>query len=667
MSARRYPPIAEHGLVGDLRTAALVSADGVVDWFCAPRFDSPSLFAALLDHRRGGYFAVTVDGPDVTTRQLYLPDTAALVTRFLSRRGVGEVVDFMPVDRPERTDGARRLVRVLRVVRGELPFSVTCRPRFDYGRARHRLVLRSGDDARFNVSGGPVAARLTACGPLVLERDDTPGREASGGRPAGDVGDAERREDVRARLVLRQGQQAGLVLDVTQTGEDPWEDVPPPSLETLDDELHAVRHFWHHWVRQSRYRGRWQQLVNRSAITLKLLTYAPTGAPVAAATMGLPEQIGGERNWDYRYTWIRDASLSAHTLLDLGFTEESEAYRRWLGERLRDGAVGGSWQRTSDTSTPGASAADRFASWTAATGGTVTGEPLQIMYRVDGDPHLPEEVLPHLEGYRGSAPVRLGNAAADQLQLDIYGEAVNALTRSARSAQTAGYEGWLVLSALLDWLTGTWDRPDAGIWETRGGPRHFTYSRVMCWTAFDRGIRLANDLARPADLAAWTAARDAVLRQVMERGWSPRRQAFVQHYDGEVLDASLLLMPTVGFVSPRDPRWLSTLDAMEAELVTDSLVHRYDPAAAPDGLRGGEGTFSLCSFLYVNALARAGRLGQARYAFDKMTTYANHVGLYAEEIGPTGEQLGNFPQAFTHLALIAAVLALDTELDRIGA
>ncbi|MBB1262232.1 glycoside hydrolase family 15 protein [Streptomyces alkaliterrae] len=638
---RRYPPIAEHGLVGDLRTAALVSADGVVNWFCAPRFDSPSLFAALLDHQRGGYFAVTVDGPDVTTRQLYLPDTAALVTRFLSRRGVGEVVDFMPVDRAERADGPRRLVRLLRVVRGELPFSVACRPRFDYGRARHAMELRSVGEARFTVPGGPVTARLTACGPIALERDEAGGREAHGGREAEDVGQALRQEDIRARLVLRQGEQAGLVLEVAPAG--PREEPPPPSLEALDQELHAVRHFWHHWVRKSRYRGRWQQLVNRSAITLKLLTYAPTGAPVAAATMGLPEQIGGERNWDYRYTWIRDASLSAHTLLDLGFTEEAEAYRHWLGERLRAGTAGG------------------------AGGGTVTGEPLQIMYRVDGDPHLSEEVLPHLEGYRGSAPVRLGNAAADQLQLDIYGEAVNALTRSARSTQTAGYDGWLALSGLLDWLTGAWDRPDEGIWETRGGPRHFTYSRVMSWTAFDRGIRLASDLARPADLAAWTAARDAVLRQVMERGWSARRQAFVQHYDGEVLDASLLLMPAVGFVSPRDPRWLSTLDAMESELVTDSLVHRYDPAAAPDGLRGGEGTFSLCSFLYVNALAQAGRLGQARYAFDKMTTYANHVGLYAEEIGPTGEQLGNFPQAFTHLALIAAVLSLDTELDRIGA
>ncbi|KPI32503.1 glycoside hydrolase 15-related protein [Actinobacteria bacterium OV320] len=603
---RRYPPIADHGLVGNLQTAALISSDGVVDWFCAPRFDSPSLFAALLDHERGGHFAVTVDGADVTTRQLYLADTAVLITRFLSPDGVGEVVDFMPVERPETATDRHRLVRVMRVTRGRVRFALACRPRFDYGRAVHRLGLHPGV-AHF--SGPGTDAFLRSAGPVTLERDG---------------------EDVRGAAELGQGERAAVVLTVCATGAEP---PAPPTVESLRADFDGTRGFWYRWLSRSRYRGRWQDTVNRSAITLKLLTYAPTGAPVAAATAGLPEQPGGERNWDYRYTWVRDASLSMQALLSLGFTDEALAFRHWLGERVRDGR-------------------------------TVTGEPLQIMYRIDGDPHLAEERLDHLEGYRGSAPVRVGNGAADQLQLDIYGEAVHALTRTDDLTHDAGYDGWLGLAGLLDWLTENWDRPDEGIWETRGGRQDFTYSRLMCWTAFDRGIRLARDFARPANLPGWIAARDTILRQVMERGWSPRREAFVQHYGSEVLDASLLLMPAVGFITARDPRWLSTLDAMERELVSDSLVYRYDPAASPDGLRGSEGTFSLCSFLYVDALARAGRVDQARYAFDKMLTYANHVGLFAEEIGPTGEQLGNFPQAFTHLALIGSALALDEELAR---
>ncbi|MET9217499.1 glycoside hydrolase family 15 protein [Streptomyces sp. NPDC003300] len=604
---RRYPPIADHGLIGDFQTSALVSSRGVVDWFCAPRFDSPSVFASLLDHDRGGYFSIAAASPEARVRQLYLPDTAVLVTRFMTPDGVGEVIDFMPVDRPETATDRHRLLRVMRVVRGTVRFALECRPRFDYGRCDHRLHVSDDGTARFGASG--AWAYLQPVGPLDLERDE---------------------EDVRAAVTLKQGEMAAAVLTVCAAhGEPPG----PVTVDGLRAEFDGVREFWHGWIRQCRYRGRWQQAVNRSAITLKLLTYAPTGAPVAAATMGLPEQVGGERNWDYRYTWVRDASLSVNALVDLGFTAEADAFRRWLGGRLR-------------------------------AGGTVTGEPLQIMYRVDGDPHLAEETLDHFEGYRGSAPVRLGNGAADQLQLDIYGEAVHALSRSQDIAQLAGWEGWRAFSGLLDWLAAHWDRADEGIWETRGGRQDFTYSRLMCWSAFDRGIRLAAELARPADLETWTTARDTIMEQVMDRGWSEKRHAFVQHYGSEVLDASLLLMPEVGFVAPKEPRWLSTLDAMDEELVSDSLVYRYDPGASPDGLRGGEGTFSLCSFLYVGALARAGRLGPARYAFDKMLTYANHVGLFAEEIGPTGEQLGNFPQAFTHLSLITAATALDEELDR---
>ncbi|MFD4737819.1 glycoside hydrolase family 15 protein [Streptomyces virginiae] len=601
----RYPPIAEHGLIGDLQTAALVTSRGVVDWFAAPRFDSPSIFAALLDHDRGGYFRIASADPEASCKQLYYPDTAVLVTRFMSPDGVGEVIDWMPPNTSRTPTDRHTLIRTVRTVRGTVRFDMECRPRFDYGRAPHDLDLRP-EGAVFRAPG--VCAHLRSTFPV--ERDG---------------------DDLRGSVTLNLGESAAAVFTVCDAdGQAP----PPPTVDGITQQLWDAADFWQRWVRGSNYRGRWPDMVNRSAITLKLLTYAPTGAPVAAATMGLPEQVGGERNWDYRYTWVRDGSLSVRALLDLGFVEEAAAFTRWLGDRLRESEG-------------------------------KDGEPLQIMYRVDGEPLLTEEILGHLEGYRGSAPVRLGNAAADQLQLDIYGEALYALSEGREIAIQSGYRGWKVLSRTLDWLADSWDRPDEGIWETRGGRQDFTYSRVMCWAAFDRGLRLAAEFSRPADTDRWTKTRDAILKQVMERGWSESGQAYVQHYgDDAVLDASLLLMPRVGFVAPRDPSWLSTLDAMDRTLVSDSLVYRYDPAASPDGLRGSEGTFSLCTFLYVDALARAGRLRPARYTFEKMHTYANHVGLFAEEVGPSGEQLGNFPQAFTHLSLIMAASTLDEALDR---
>ncbi|WP_369244020.1 glycoside hydrolase family 15 protein [Streptomyces sp. R41] len=603
----RYPPIADHGLIGDLQTAALVTSEGVIDWFAAPRFDSPSIFASLLDHDGGGHFLFAPTSPEVTRRQLYYPDTAVVVTRFMSPDGVGEVIDHMPAIQSRTPSDRHTLVRAVRTVRGTVRFDLECRPRFDYARAEHELDLTDGA-ATFRAPG--TTAYLQTSFPV--ERD---------GR------------DVRGAVTLEAGQAAVAVFTVSgPDGETP----PPPTVDTITEDLWANIDFWQRWVRTSRYRGRWPDMVNRSAITLKLLTYAPSGAPVAAATMGLPEQVGGERNWDYRYTWVRDGSLSVRALLDLGFVEEASQFTSWLGDRLRAGEE-------------------------------ADGEPLQIMYRVDGDPHLTEEILEHFEGYRGSSPVRAGNAAADQLQLDIYGEALYAMSEGMEEiGQQAGYHGWKGLAGLMDWLADNWDRPDEGIWETRGGRKDFTYSRVMCWAAFDNCLKIAEEFRRPANTQRWTQARDTILEQVMERGWSQKEQALVQHYGGDVLDASLLLAPRVGFLAPKSPGWLSTLDAIDHRLVSDSLVYRYDPAASPDGLRGSEGTFSLCTFLYVDALARAGRLPQARYTFEKMHTYANHVGLFAEEIGPSGEQLGNFPQAFTHLSLIMAATTLDDALDRLA-
>ncbi|WP_079188736.1 glycoside hydrolase family 15 protein [Streptomyces sp. CB02009] len=600
----RYAPIADHGMIGDLQTAALVSAGGTVDWWCTPRFDSPSVFGSLLDADRGGYCRLAADpsaGSGLTVRQLYLSDTAILITRFMSADGVGEVADFMvPLD-SAGPQGTHRIVRAVRVVRGTLSFTLVCRPRFDYGRATHRVNVTDERSAAFHGPGTDLYLQATP-GVALRELDG----------------------DVEARFALSAGEGAAFAL----TGTDSGVAMPPElSLGQVAAELDACRAYWLSWLGSCTYTGRWQDAVNRSAIALKLLTYAPSGAPIAAATMGLPEQVGGERNWDYRYTWVRDAALSVRALTDLGFYEEALAFRRWLRDRIEAGR-------------------------------TPSGHPLQIMYRVDGDPHLTEETLDHLEGYKGSRPVRAGNAAADQLQLDIYGEAADALVADG---DIGAIRGWKALTGVLDWLTENWDQPDEGIWETRGGRQNFTYSRLMTWVAFERGLRAAAASSRPADVSRWTHARDAVFQQILERGWHEDRKAFVQHFDTDVLDASLLLMPRVGFISPHDPDWLSTLDAMNDELVSDSLVYRYNPQASPDGLRGSEGTFNLCSFLHVEALARSGRIGQARYAFDKMLTYANHVGLFAEEIGPSGEQLGNFPQAFTHLSLISAATALDEE------
>jgi GH15 family glucan-1,4-alpha-glucosidase len=609
----RYPNISDHGIIGDLQTAALVTNDGTVDFFCCPRFDSPSVFASLLDAEKGGFFTIRPASEPYVTRQLYFPNTAMLITRFMAPDGVGEVMDFMPVIEGKPTD-RHRLVRHLRVARGTMKFELEIQPRFDYGRAHHTVEMTDAG-AVFRPEGSDMHLTLHTAG---RRRADAEGRVE-----AERVGDG-----LRATFTLREGESgAGVVLE--SMGGAP-QTMAPEELDRLAQDTTA---YWKAWLNRSTYSGRWRETVTRSAMTLKLLTYEPTGAPVAAATFGLPEQTGGERNWDYRFTWIRDGSLTLHALAQLGYLEEAAKFGAWLRDRAEESV------------------------------GDASG-PLKIMYRVDGTSDLIEENLDHFEGWRGSRPVRIGNGAADQLQLDIYGEAMDAILAGAEHGVPIAHHGWLALTRIMDWVCDNWDQPDEGVWETRGGRKNFTYGRFQCWVALDRAIRLADRSWRPANTAKWAAERDRLYNQIMDRGWNEKAGAFTQHYDTDVLDSSLLLMPVEGFIDAADPMWTSTMRAMDKELVSDSLVYRYNPGASPDGLHGDEGTFSLCTFLYVDALARAGRIDDAVLTFEKMQTYANHLGLFSEEIDATGGQLGNFPQAFTHLSLINSAMTLNRELDR---
>ncbi|SCL52324.1 glycoside hydrolase family 15 protein [Micromonospora chersina] len=606
-----YPAVEDHGLIGDLQTAALITKDGTLDWFCAPRFDSPSIFGGLLDRRRGGYFQLSPDGVDYTSKQLYLPGTPILITRFLSADGVGELVDFMPVTGDRATDN-HRLVRMLRMVRGSMRFRLECRPRFNYGRDRHELEVHPNGTV-FRAPGISLTVHPIRYDERLSEEHER----------------ARTEEGVHLVATLHEGEAGGVILETGCPG--PPRFCPPEEAREL---LEQTRDFWRAWVGRSCYRGRWREMVERSAMTLKLMTYAPTGALIAAPTAGLPEQVGGERNWDYRYTWLRDASFSVHALLSLGFTDEAWQYQHWVDDRIRE-AEGG-------------------------------GVPLQIMYRVDGSPDLTEEVLDHLEGYRGSTPVRIGNGAANQLQLDIYGEMLNSLYLANEHGLKGSHAAWRSLVRIMDWLCAHWDQPEDGIWETRGGRQDFTYGRLMSWVALDRAVRLADRCGRPADTARWTDTRNRIYEQIMARGYHSGRRAFVQHYATDVLDASLLAMPSLGLLAPTDPMWQSTLRAIDGELVSDSLVYRYDPAATSDGLAGRESTFTMCTFWYVQALAESGRLDDAQLTFEKMLTYSNQLGLYSEEITPAGEQAGNFPQAFSHLALISTAANLDRLLDAHG-
>jgi GH15 family glucan-1,4-alpha-glucosidase len=596
-----YQPIENYGVIGDLNTVALVGLNGSIDFMCFPDFDSPSIFAALLDHEKGGRFHIQPSLPEMKCKQLYLPDTNVLLTRFLSAEGVGEITDFMPV---EELYSGKELIRRVTTVRGNVSYQLLCQPRFNYARSSHRVEQRSDREVLF--TGGDddaTALRLISSVPLMI----------SG-------------VDVTAIFELGAGETADFLLEHVSIDHSD----KPDFKSFITESLFRTVNYWKDWVAQCGYQGRWMEVVNRSALVLKLLTSYRYGSIVAAPTFGLPESIGFKRNWDYRYTWIRDASFTVYALLRLGYSREAGSFMEWVEKRCSD---------------------------------IREHSQIGIMYSIDGDRQLEEKELDHLEGYRQSKPVRIGNNAYGQLQLDIYGELMDSVYLYNKHAEPISYDFWKDLEGQINWLSENWNQPDEGIWEVRGGKQHFLYSRLMCWVALDRAIRLAEARSFPLN-GTWKVQRDLIHQNIYSDFWDDQKQAFMQYPGAQTVDASTLLMPLVRFISPRDPRWLSTLKRIETELVSDSLVYRYRPAlAAPDGFVSHEGTFSMCTFWYVECLSRAGQLDKARFYFEKMLGYANHLGLYSEQLGFQGEHLGNFPQAFTHLGLISAAYNLDAQLN----
>lgn len=608
-----YQPIENYGIIGNMRTVALVGMNGSMDWFCHPHFDSPSVFGALLDDQKGGRFQISTVAEKVKHKQFYWPSTNILVTRFLSSDGIAELEDFMPVGMEPESPWHGHVYRRIRCVRGEVRVTMNCRPAFNYGREKHATLLDPNG---------------------VVFRSSNLSLSISTEVPLKENGDG-----VSAEFSLQEGESKVFLLCVHDDGDGA---VCAPSEKEAEELFQITVKYWQRWLSDCTYRGRWREQVLRSALALKLLTFEPTGAIIAAPTTSLPEVIGGPRNWDYRYTWLRDAAFTVYAFLRLGFRTEATGFTEWL---------------------------THFASKHLH-----PDQPAPVLFTTQGESDVPEYILEHWEGYRGSSPVRIGNAAAFQFQNDVYGEMLDSIYLHNKYVAPVGYDTWINIRARLDWICDNWKLPDEGIWEMRNRREHFVYSKVMNWVALDRGIRLADKRSFPGDRARWLLERDHIYEEVMTKGWNEKRKAFTQFYGSDDLDASLLIMPLVFFMAPNDPRMISTLQAImksprEGGLVSDSLVYRYPPSLGIDGLPGEEGTFNICSFWLVEALTRAGQthpelLAQARLIFERMLGYANHLGLYSEQTSSQGEALGNFPQAFTHLALISAAFNLDRSLDR---
>ncbi|MGO4368145.1 glycoside hydrolase family 15 protein [Pseudomonas sp. PAB10] len=593
----RQSAIDAHGIIGDMRSAALVNDMGSVDFFCWPEFDSPSIFCSLLDTPDAGIFQLAPDLPDARREQIYLPDTNVLQTRWLSEQAVVEITDLLPVG--DNDDALPLLIRRVRLVSGHATLHLHCAVRHDYARAQ-TTARTDGADVCFEATQQP-GLRLRANQPMQVVQNAAV-----------------------ATFSLKQGQSAELLLGAL--------DDPRFKDENSDLCLQRTLKFWRDWIGQSNYRGRWREMVNRSALALKLLTSRKHGSILAAATFGLPEIPGGARNWDYRYTWIRDASFTVYAFMRLGFVDEANAYMRWLHGRMSD-CQGNAMK-------------------------------LNVLYAIDGRQQLPEIELAHLSGHGNAKPVRIGNQAYEQAQLDIFGELMDAVYLVNKYGEAISHESWQHAIKVVDQVCDSWQQEDVGIWEMRGEQHHFLHSRLMCWVALDRAIRLASKRSLPAPFARWDQTRQAIYADIWSNFWNAEHGHFVQHIGGTALDGSMLLMPLVRFVSAKDPRWLSTLQAIQKTLVRDGMVYRYhNDDSQIDGLPGTEGAFAACSFWYVECLARAGMIEKAHLEFEQLLRYANPLGLYAEEFDSHARHLGNTPQALTHLALISAASFLERKLS----
>ncbi len=585
----RYLPIAEHGIIGNLHTTALVSVTGSIDFLCLPRFDSPTVFARLLDADIGGFFSFECVAEDTQNKQLYLPGTNILITRFLSEDGIAELTDFMPIVSEER-DFA--IFRRLKGVYGQHTVRVKIAPRYNYGKSG--CVVEKNPNGRGYLLRDPNGEQPTML--LLCDVDMDIGENCLTA-----LVDLSQDDDLDFILTLNEGKNFDL----------DWM-----------DSFTKCRRYWNKWSAKCKYDGFWKEAVLRSALTLKLLTSARYGSTIAAATFGLPEKMGGSRNWDYRYTWVRDAAFTMYAFLRLGYTKEAEQFMDWIRDKCMDH--------------------------------------LQLMYAVDGETELVENELDHLEGYRGSKPVRIGNGAHDQKQMDIYGELIDTIYLYNKAGGSITHRFWQSIRKLVDYVVAHWQEEDHGIWEVRSGKERFLHSAVCCWVAIDRAMKIADDRSLPCPMGEWRKIRDTIYEDIFENFWNEDLQAYVQFKGSSTLDASALLMPLLRFVSSQEPRWLQTFKAIEDKLSADVLIFRYKlEHGATDGLEGDEGAFAICSFWYVECLARIGELDKATVVFEKMLGYANHLGLMSEEIGLHGEQLGNFPQAFSHLSLISAAFQIN--------
>ncbi len=590
-----YERIEDYGVIGNLHTVALVSHAGAIDYLCLPRYDAPTVFAALLDKDKGGHFTIHPKFTHITYKQIYLTDSAILVTRFFADEGIAEITDFMPVD---ENGGTMTIVRKVTAIRGNVHFNITCKPRFNYAETAHKAKVNDDNRICFTADDGQQLHLWSDIAVQVNEK-----------------------HDIEDSFLLEEDTTVCFVLqnNIEHSG--------------FSSEFHGfcldcynrTYDYWKQWVKQSTFSGRWMETVRRSAITLKLLTSYHHGSVMAAATFGLPETLGGARNWDYRYAWVRDTSFAMYSLLRLGYMKDAENFMHWVEEYCI--------------------AAD-----------------MHLMYTMDGKHVQEERELNQFSGYKNSGPVLIGNNAFGQNQMDIYGELIDTIYLYNKYGGQVTFSFWQLLAKQINFVCDHWQDPDHGLWEIRGEKRPFLHSRLMCWVAIDRGIKIAESRSFPYERERWFKVRDEIYLNIYNDFWNEEKQAYVQYLGGHSMDASVLLMPLVRFINPHDERWTKTMQAVEDELKIDVLIYRYHNDDNIDGLGGEEeGTFTMCSFWYAECLAKAGHIDKANEVFAKILGYANPIGLFSEQLSKRGEQLGNFPQAFTHLGLISAALELSKD------